>query len=180
MNKTLTRLKQQRPSQSGFTLIEVLVVAVISAILTTMIAVNFRQLRESQQISSAAADFVSKIRDVQNRILTGKLVTGQTEAADAYEVVLTSGSVSYRVDSDINGTINTLETVDMGVNTKLQQVYIDNVPTGSLTLRITAPFGKILANGIAQKTVKVDVYQISSGRVKSIIIDGQSGRIGLQ
>ena len=165
---------------SGFTLIEILIVAAITVALTTIVTVNFRSLRESQQISTAATDFISKIREVQNRILAGKLVEGQTAAATAYQIILTSAAVTYRVDWEINSLTNTLETVNLGTNMSLGQVYVDNVPVGSATLRITAPFGRILANGVANKVIKVSLSQTGSGQIKTVIIDGTSGRIGLE
>ena len=169
-----------RNSDLGFTLIELLIVAAMTAILTTIVTVNFRQLRSSQEVSTTASDLISKVREVQSQILTGKVVSGQAEPADAYEIILTTGASSYRIDWDINSLKNTLETVNLSTNVRLNQVYVNNAPVGAVTLRITAPFGRILADGSSNKVVKLDLSQVSSGNTKTVIIDGISGRMGLE
>jgi prepilin-type N-terminal cleavage/methylation domain-containing protein len=167
-------------SKNGFTLIELLIVTAITAVLTTVVTVNFRQLRSSQAVNAAATDFISKIREVQSNLQTGKIVTGQAVPATAYQVVLTSNSASYRIDSDISGAINTLETVNMTTNVTVSQVYVNNAPVGSTTLRITAPYAQILTDGALDKTVKVDLLNTLTNDTRTVIIDGISGRIGLQ
>ena len=166
--------------QTGFTLLELVVVIAITSILTTVVTVNFQQQKSSQEVNAAAVDFISKIREVQNNILAGKTMSGQIKPATAYQIVLTTNSNSYRIDYDMGGTINTLETVTLSANIRVNQVYIDGSPVGNTTLRIASPYGEIRADGVTNKVVKVDLINTATSAVRAVIIDGISGRIGLQ
>ncbi len=169
-------------SEKGFTLIELLVVSAITVILSIGAAVSFKTLRTTQEINGARFDTISKLREIQTFILNGKIVPGQGQAADAYQITLTVGSGTYRIDSDINGTIALLENAPYSAfagRVTLGSLTVNGVPVTSAVIRITAPYGAILVNGLPYQIVSAELLQ-ATGLSKNMIIDGVSGKISIQ
>ena len=169
-------------SEKGFTLIELLIVMAMTATLSVGAAVSFRTLRTTQEINGARFETISKLRQIQGFVLNGKIVPGQGQAADAYEITFTSGTNMYRINSDINGTISVLETVQyspLSSNVTLSRLTVNGSSVASAVVRMTSPFGAMLVDGSANDVV-VARLQGSSGLTKDIVIDGVSGRIAPQ
>lgn len=169
-------------ANTGFTMIELLVVIFVSALLATVVTVNFRQLRISQETQAGAANLISKIREVQSNVLVGKYITG-TSAPRAYVLSFSAASPSYTVsynliDSNGSNTTTTLETVTAGTNVQIQQVLVGGAARAPVTLRIEAPYGHMSVDG-AYQTLQIDL-QHATGAVKSILVEPVSGKIGLQ
>lgn len=168
----------------GFTIIELVAVVVVTATLATIVAVNFSRLRTTQQIQAAAAEMVSKIREIQNFILSGKVISG-TQVANSYDLRLTSGNQNYTIDyivrtSPTTTTTTTLETVNLPENTIIQQILVQGLPVSPIRLRFRSPFGRISVNGAVNQTVQINLFHQKTNLVKSVIIDAISGRIGVQ
>lgn len=65
--------KQRKTKTDGFSLVEMLVVIFISALLSTLILVNYRAGQEKYNLSQAAQQLASDIRRIQNLALTGRV-----------------------------------------------------------------------------------------------------------
>ena len=136
--------------QTGFTLIELVVVSAIIVIMTAVGLVSFRGLRSSQEINSARSDTISQLREIQSFVLNGKIVPGQTKPATAYEIILTVGSDTYQINSDVNGTISPLKTVRYGAvagGVTLSSLTVNGSSVASAVVRVIAPYGTILVGG---------------------------------
>ena len=141
-----------------------------------MVVVNFRELRSNQQLQTTAFDLTSKLRSVQNYILSGYKVTGSS-AANAYELNFSANATSYTIRYAINSVTTTLETVPLPPYMKISQVTLNGTSTGSIAVQLYSPFGKIM-NGATQNSSYTVVLQHSiTGRTKTVYIDGVSGRI---
>lgn len=165
--------------QSGFTLVEMLVIVAITVMLSVFVTVNFSELRASQELSSAATDFISKAREVQNYIFTGFVVAGG-EKADAYEIRIAANTTSYQIYYEIDSVLSLLETVNLPANMRINQIKVGGAATTPVTIRMTSPFGNITVNGSPSQLTEVELVQSTSGRTKAVVIDPISGRIGLK
>lgn len=166
-------------SQRGFTLIELLVVVFIIATLTTIVTANFMQLRRHQQLQNAARDLTSKIRGVQNFVLTGKIQG--SEAGDAYELIFTPNSLSYVIELEINGvTTSPFETVAVPQNVQITDVRVGGSLVTEARVYLTAPFGKMNIYGGTGQTAEIVLQHTLTGRTLTILVDAISGRIQAQ
>lgn len=167
-------------SKRGFSLIELTVVVGISAILATIILVNFQSLRTQQEVTAAGNDLTSKIREVQNFVLSGKIING-TDAADAYEIRFTYPATIYAIYHEVDLVQNLLETVDLPQNMQVGQLTVGaGPPDPSVVVRITAPFAQILIEGASNQNLQIRLDHQKVSRTRTIIIDGISGRVGVQ
>lgn len=166
----------------GFTLIELTIVIAITVILSTIVTVNFLKLRTAQELSSTANDLVSKIRQVQNFVLSGQVVANNL-VADDYDLVFTANSQTYSIDYIIETgpnvtTTTTLATVTLPQNVKINQVWVNGAVRSPVRVRVTSPYGKIGVDGAPDQTVQIDMLHLKTQQTRSVIINGISGRIG--
>lgn len=162
----------------GFTLIELLVVTAITAILATVFVVNFGQLRTTQQVMAAQNETLSKIREVQNYVLTGSQVSGQ--APSAYEISLSSSTTSYTVKFVVAGATTTLETVNLPTNMQIRNLFVNGLADNQVNIQIYAPFGKIYVDNVPNQTVLVELNHVTGNIQRTILIEAISGRVGRQ
>ena len=167
----------------GFSLIEFLVVTAIIAILTTIVTVNFRQQRAQQETQAVANELISKIREVQNFILSGRVIPGTTDSATAYVINFSSSAGSnrsYRIDYRTTTVpTTTLETIDLTASVSIVQLSIDGVPTTPTAVQMYSPFGKITILDRLNATLQIRLDH-TAGYSRTVIINGISGRIGVQ
>lgn len=166
--------------QSGFTVIELLVVIFIIGLLTSLVTTNFEKQRQQQEIHAAAADLISKLREVQSNLLGGKVISGGTTAAKAYQIALTPGAATFRIDYNAGAATTTLETVSFSKNTLISQILVGGTPRNPANVYLRAPFGKITVEGSANQNIQIDLRHQTSGQTRSVLIDGISGKVGLQ
>ena len=169
--------KDKFKNSAGFTLVELIVVVTMTIMLTSIILVNFRPLREQQEINLATQDMISKIREVQNYVLSGRTLPVVDEAARSYQIIFTSDFSSYAINYVISTGTTTLEVVNLPQNMKVQQVFLGVTPKANISVRIESPFGKISVDGVSSQVGEIRLVQTSSGRTKTITIDPISGRI---
>lgn len=162
----------------GFTLIELLVVTSITAILVTVFVVNFNQLRTTQQVTAATNDTISKILEVQNYVLTGKKIAGQTPSA--YEINFNYPSTSYTVRYAVAGATTTLETVTLPTSMQIRNLYVNGSSDNQVNIQIYAPFGKIYVDNVPNRTVLVELNHVTGNIRRTVLIDALSGRVGRQ
>ncbi len=172
------RLGLQNHKSPGFTLIELTVVAAISAILATIVLFNFQSLRTQQEVTAASNDLISKLREVQNAVLSGKIING-VEAADAYEIRFTAPATTYTIYYEINLVQTLLETVRLPRNMEVSQLTVSS-PDPAVTVRITAPYAPIFIDGASNQNLQIRLNHQKVGRTRTVIIDGISGRVGVQ
>ena len=70
--------QQKKTNSKGFSLVEMLVVIFISALLSTLIIVNYRAGQEKYNLGQAAQQLASDIRRIQNSALTGRIQGADT------------------------------------------------------------------------------------------------------
>ncbi len=163
----------------GFTLIELLIVIFIIGLLSSIVTVNFKTQRSSQEIQIAGQDLISNLREIQNLILTGKQVAGG-QAATAYEITFSIGSQNYTVDYYLGTDKTSYKTIALSQNIAIGQLYRSAVPEAQMKIRFDAPYGKITVDGQANQIGEVQLRHATEERVSAIIVDGISGRIGLK
>ncbi|MDZ4243565.1 MAG: prepilin-type N-terminal cleavage/methylation domain-containing protein [Candidatus Doudnabacteria bacterium] len=167
---------------AGFSLIEFLVVTAIIAILTTIVTVNFRSQRAQQETMAAANELVSKIRELQNFILAGRVIRGTTESATAYLITFNSNAGlngSYTIDyrTPTVATTTGAEIVPLPANVTIGQILQSGVPTNSISIQIYSPFGKMTVSNNANTIAQIRLDHVS-GYTRTVTVDGISGKIG--
>jgi prepilin-type N-terminal cleavage/methylation domain-containing protein len=172
---------------SGFTLLELIVVISITGILAAMVTANFLRIRTAQEIQNAANDMTSKVRGIQNAVLSGGLVnnpgTGTKTGADAYDMVFTANTQQYTIDyifNNPNSTSTSAETMSLPVNVKINNITVNGVDLTPVRIRMSAPFGEVSISGAINRVVQINLTHLKTGLNKAVIIDGISGRIAVQ
>jgi len=173
-------LRSIKKHHSGFSIIELITVIGIMALLTTVVMVNFRQVRAQQEMQSQASEIISRIRELQTNVLAGRQISGTTTVPSAYQMIFVSGASNYEVDYITSSATTTLEIVNFSANMQLKQVNLDGTPIGQVVLRVDSPYGQITANSLPNKQVRLDLNHKIMNQVRSVIIDGISGRVGIQ
>lgn len=166
-------------SQQGFTLIELMIVVFIIGLLSSIVTINFRSQRSSQEVQIAGQDFISNIREIQNNILTGKRVSG-SEAADAYEITFNTATQSYSVDYYLGTNKTAYKTVALSQNIEIGQLYRGIVPVAQMKIRFDAPYGKITVDTLSNQIAEIVLSHKTETRNVSVLVDGISGRVGLK
>ncbi|MBI4050721.1 MAG: prepilin-type N-terminal cleavage/methylation domain-containing protein [Candidatus Doudnabacteria bacterium] len=166
-------------SQKGFTLIELVVMSLITALLAAVVTVNFRSIRHQQELQRGVNETISKIREVQNYVLTGQIRAGG-EPAQAYVINFNTLATAYTVSYITPGATTTLEVVNLPVKTEIKQVYVNGSPRTSADVRFESPFGQITVGGAGNQVVLLDINHKILNFIRTIRIDGISGRIGQQ
>lgn len=166
----------------GFTLLELLIIIGILVVLSTVVTVRFATLRQQQEIYAEARELTSKIREIQNFVLSGK-ITAQGQAAEAYEISLTYPAQTFSVNYIIRTSVTTtqtyaLETVNMNANVEVNELRVSGNPKFPVLLRFEAPFGKVVVDGQANRILTIRLAHKRSGQTRTITVDGISGRIG--
>lgn len=167
-------------SNAGFTFIELLVVVFITAMLATVVTVNFRELRISQEIQASVRDLVSGIREVQSNVLIGKHVNA-TQSARAYVLNFVPGVSSYTLkynvfDGDGNNTTSSPQTIMLKQNVQIQQLLVAGSPASSAEVRLESPFAKFSVNGKTNQ-LQINLSHTVGNRTRSVIINPISGRV---
>ena len=131
----------KRKHNSGFTLIEALIVIFIISLLVALILLNYQTIRQKHMLSQVNQKLISDIRKVQNMAINGVEVPGYCSeglTCSGYGVYITSGS-SYIFFADINGdqTYNSgegFETVDLS-----SLISIDSTSPSNLNIFFESP-----------------------------------------
>lgn len=162
--------------QSGFTLMELMVVLTISALLFTGLIINVNGQRAPRDIKIAQSQLVSNIRKAESYTLSSRnMPSGQP--AQYYVVKFDlANPTKYTIQGIFN--VNTapqvqdVETIQLPVNVKISAISISgrlqspanqtiNSLTGCALVAFVAPYGKVLFNsGCSPVTFPSNPYTI--------------------
>lgn len=186
MKKNVIKLNWDYPLPTinyklGFTVIELLVVISIIAILTTAVTINFKAQREQQELLASSSDVISRLREVQSNLLAGKVIPGGTVSAKAYQINFTASGSTFDILYNTGSATTTLETVKLSKNIAVKQVLVGGTAQSPVSVYLRAPFGKMTVVGTGTNQIlQIDLEHQKSSAVRSVIMDGISGRVGLK
>jgi prepilin-type N-terminal cleavage/methylation domain-containing protein len=184
--------------QVGFSLVEIMIVIVITATIATMMLTNFRNVEKSKRVQLTADGVTNVVRLAQNYTLGGKQIqrtsgcSGDNTVND-YRVVLTGLATSTTIyaddkcDTEVSvETFTYLNGARVQANGIAYEVCnpicsVNNV--GTLHVRFTPPFARMTASTdglIFTPFARADVtIESTDGTLTKVFrIDGVSGRIG--
>lgn len=161
---------------TGFTIIEMLVVAAIVAILTILILADYRGSEKQYALIRAANQLVSDLRKTQNMALSG---AGTNRGYGVYAV---NNSASYIIFGDNNGNSRwdggdiVLETVSLPSKTKI--LSVSPLLGGGLSVEFNSPAPSTYINGQSIPGLSaVFVLQTTDGSLTKTISATTAGLI---
>lgn len=95
--------KSYKTYKRGFTLIEIILAISISSILLWQGLVRYNEFNRRQQVEQAAQDFVSVLRNAQNRAITGDKPASGCSKLEGFQVSPTLSSNTYYVAAVCDG-----------------------------------------------------------------------------
>lgn len=98
---------------SGYSLIEILIVAAITAVLAYSGWAAFRTFNNNQKLAQAASTLRSDFRDAQNRALSGDKPGSGCTVLDGYRVAFTGTSYSIRAWCSPQGGVGATKIVNL-------------------------------------------------------------------
>jgi prepilin-type N-terminal cleavage/methylation domain-containing protein len=185
MKSEIAKMKQKLKKihkQSGFTIIELLVVISMMVVISTVLVIDFSRQRTSRSMIIGQNEMVTNLRKVQGYMLSSKnLTTG--EAVKYYVMSFTQGESNYYVhaiDSQY-GYHNTIETIKLPTGVYISSNAITEIgkvdPTEYKCLQIifSAPYGKMYARGLSSctndlATIVQDPFQLALLNERDAII----------
>lgn len=139
----------QKPKlQSGFTLVELLVVISILAVMSTLLVINFNATRGSRSIKIAQSQLVTNLRKTQSFILSARQVAANTPAK-FYVLRLDLNSNQYliqSIDTSYNANLS-METLKLPANVTVSGITVPGCSGSCAMVQVAfaAPTGKIYA-----------------------------------
>lgn len=180
-------MKQKIQSQSGFTLIDLVVAATMTIFMMVMVTANLQKIRTSQEVRNTALDLLSSVRDTQNSILAGKIPATLSVPPEATALTFTPNDRSFqrRYVTRVNPsatTTSTPETVPFRSLVRILDITIDGAATGgAISLVTVSPYGSIYmcqgANCSYNRILRIRLEHVRTLEVRTLVVDGISGRI---
>lgn len=166
-------------SQKAFTLLELLVVVGVTVVLTAIVTANFASLRTNQRVTNAANDIVSRMREIQNSVLAGKILSGGAPPR-AYVITFTAPASTYLIQYNVGTSTTTLETVTLPQNLQVSRLLAGGSGKSSVVVRFESPFANLSVDGAADKTLQANINLSGTAETRAVIVDPVSGRINIQ
>ncbi len=176
-------------NQTGFTLIELMVVALLMIMMTTLVLANYRQGEKSRKVGLTVDAIVSALTAAQNNALTGKATTntnGACRVPQSYYVTFsyTARYTMYAINNC--GSTDLIENFDLpqAVRVKASGLVADSSPAATnLSTSFIPPYGvlEIARDGGSFSTFRtgsITVETVDGSISQTVTIDGISGRIG--
>ena len=152
------QIAKDRRLQTGFTLMELMVVLTISAFLFTAIIVNINGQRAPRDLKIAQNEMVSNFRKTQSYTLSSRnLPSGQSVQYYLVKIDLTKPN-QYTIQAIFNvgssPQLQNVETIKLPTNVKISGVSITQrpmapgtqTPTSCALATFVAPYGKVVFN----------------------------------
>ncbi len=190
---------QKKSRRAGFTLIELTIVMAMTALIATIMLVNYRQGEKLKRVQLTLDAVTNTIRLGQNYSLSGKQIqrssgacSNDNSAAD-YRVSFTGGVVFVPLYADdkcgasiLVDQYNFLTGARIKSNSIAYETCTPICSTATidfLAIKFTPPFGTITAstdNVLYTTFSKADIVfeSLDGTKTKTLRIDGVSGRIG--
>jgi prepilin-type N-terminal cleavage/methylation domain-containing protein len=178
-------MKKNIGLQSGFTLIEMMIVVSIIGIMSAMTIVNFRSNEKEREMDNQALLLLDGIKRMQTSSLSGGLVNGQVPMSYRIVVDKCLSSCSYDL---IASTTSSLISIGDSIGLPASAVdIVDELEVSigdNLLIEIFPPRGKMVLyiDGIVSPTneaiIKLE-HIGDSGVVKKVRTNGISGRLDL-
>ncbi len=162
--------------QSGFTLLELLIVIAVLSLMIVFVMPNIRNIKDEQALNSVVLELQSNIRFAQNNALSGTKCASSNESASEWRFTVIDNS-SYQIEAScVSGSSPTksysfksqnvvIESINGCTDPALASVSYSNI-TGSVTMTpppscaTTADMRIILKvsnnNGVSPKTLVLD------------------------
>ncbi len=187
-------MKKNSNFQTGFTLIEMLVVIFIVAMIGTASIVNFRQGEKQKQVVIAFDTVSNALRVAQNYSLSGRGTNNANPACRTpqyyyvtitYTTTVTISALNNNV-AGCGSTPDVMDTYNLPPNTRIRAsgLVFNGVPAStSMVVAFYPPFGAIKASrdGGALSiftTATATVESVNSTISKVLTVSGVSGKIG--
>ena len=172
---------------SGFTVIELMVVAGIMILMLTLTIANFRGFEKNQILDTEASKLVSIIRQAQIWALTGQTSDNVRYSYGLHLEECTALQTCYYIffkDIDQDYIYDSNEFISGGRHAFLKGVYIDAVypsDDGSLDIVFEPPLAKIYFNA---RTAEIEsniilASSLAAGQERTITVNQESGQINM-
>lgn len=197
--------RNQNHQQFGFTVVELLVVFLIMILLSSLVIMNWNNQRSTRNLTIAHNELITNIRKVQSYAVSSRN-TPENEAAKFYLIKFENGSSNYNIEAvtaDFTIAAKPIEQVTLPANITVSRlVLIDSagqdVDYNCTYLIFSVVYGKSYfstTDNCSQESV-IDIVKdpvqlaeladydfamslthTQTSAVKSLLVDGQTGRI---
>jgi GxxExxY protein len=178
-----------RLENSGFTVLELMVVIGIFVMMLVLTVPNFKSFDKNQVLESEADKVFSILRQAQIWALTGQTIAGTRYNYGIHFNVCVSGATCYYTFFSDNWTTGNKrfdagEAYNVGQVALSRGLYTSALSPNSNGLDVVfrAPDGQVYFNGVEGSEISAQITLSSSltGRTRSITINGKSGQINIQ
>jgi prepilin-type N-terminal cleavage/methylation domain-containing protein len=172
-------------NDSGFTLIELIVVIFILVIISSIVIANFRGGETNKSVTIAADTIVDALRTAQTDTLTGKNTGSSNPNCQiplAYYVDFQFSNSFNLYADDSCSTTEQIQTYTLPINTTITNL---NGANSDLKIKFWLPFAtppqEIIDNNTTGFTsASIAVKATNSSYTKTVIIDGTTGAITIK
>lgn len=148
----MTILPQRTARQTGYSLIELLIVISIISVLVVLLIPQFNSFNQSQVLQNTASQLQSNLRTAQNNAISG-VKCNINEPASSWQIIFTEGSEqdNYEIKalcSGANPTLVTIGTYLLPKDIRIQSIKADGTqdidPINGFTISFQNISGKVL------------------------------------
>lgn len=145
----------------GYTLIEILIVAMVMTLLFTVGYANYRDFQRRQIVTSFAKQIEGDLRLAQEYALGGRKPTSGCTQLDGYEFEINLSSQTYDIYPRCDGSrLTSIKSASLPPGVTISSSF----PSGSVNFRVLGKGAEILGSGSFPASVMVGLtQQITSG-----------------
>lgn len=185
-------MDKRRYTQSGFTLIELIVVVGIVAVMSSLVLVQFGAGNNDAELQNAELLLETDLRTTLSWAQSGRKCCSGS-APNGYGVITTVGDAGYQIYAEFNGdnmytsggsTDQIVETISFTDEQINDVVISDCIPlfgtTGYCDMYIDMPSGDIYTNGNQIADLAITLEHDSTGDTVVVVVDNTSASINSQ